>query len=76
MGKASMPDDLIPLVRRCRNHHYLSYQVHIVNSDICKCSCFPQTIRGWSALLDSLIISAEGAEDNVAKFTSLVKAWD
>ena len=31
---------------------------------------FPQTIRDWNALPDSLISSAEGAEDGVAKFTS------
>ena len=34
---------------------------------------FPQTIRNWNALTDSLISSAEGAEDGVAKFTSLVR---
>ena len=30
-GKASRPtDDLIPLVRRCRNHHSMAYQVPII----------------------------------------------
>ena len=30
-GKASVPtDDLISLVRRCRNHHSLAYQVPIL----------------------------------------------
>ena len=34
-GKASIPtDDLIPLVRRCRNHHSMAYQVPIANTDI------------------------------------------
>ena len=37
---------------------------------------FPQTIRDWNALPDSLISSAEDAEDCVAKFTSLVRARD
>ena len=37
---------------------------------------FPQTIRDWNALPDSLISSAENAEDCVAKFTSLVRARD
>ena len=32
--------------------------------------------RDWNALPDSLISSAEGAEDGVAKFTSLVRARD
>ena len=45
-GKASIPkDDLIPLVRRCRNGHSMAYQVFIANTDIYKCSFFPQTIR-------------------------------
>ena len=50
-GKASIPtDDLIPLVRRCRNHHSMAYQVPIANTDMCKCSLLPQTIRDWNAL--------------------------
>ena len=36
----------------------------------------PQTIRDWNAIPDSLISSAEDAEDCVAKFTSLVNARD
>ena len=76
-GKASIPtDDLIPLVRRCRNDHSMAYQVPIANTDFYKCSFFPQTIRDWNVLPDSLISSAEGAEDGVAKFTSLVRAGD
>ena len=76
-GKASIPtDDLIPLVRCCRNHHSMAYQVPIANTDIYKCSFFPQTIRVRNAFPDCLISSAECAEDGVAKFTSLVKARD
>ena len=41
-----------------------------------KGSFFPQTIRDWNALPDSLISSAEDAEDCVAKFTSLVRGKD
>ena len=74
-GKASIPtDDLIPLVRHCRNDHSMAYQVPIANTDICKCSFSPQTIRDWNSLPDSLISSAEGAKDGVAKFISLVRA--
>ena len=56
----------------------MAYQVPIANTDIYKCSFFPQAIRDWNALPDSLtcISSAEGAEDGVAKFTSLVRARD
>ena len=76
-SKASIPtDDLIPLVRHCRNDHSMAYQVPIANTDIHKCSFFPQAIRDWNPLPDSLIFSAEGAEDGVAKFTSLVRARD
>ena len=64
------------MVRRCRNHHSSAFQIPIANADIYKCSFFPQTIRDWNALPGSLISSAEGAEDGVAKFTSLVKDGD
>ena len=76
-GKASIPtDDLIPLVRRCRNDHSMAYQVPIANTDIYKCSILHQTISDWNALPDSLISFAERAEDSVAKFTSLMRARD
>ena len=51
----------------------MTYQVPIAYTDIYKCSFFPQTIRDWNALPDSLISSAECVEDGVAKFTSLVR---
>ena len=76
-GKASVPtDDLIPKTRRCRNQYSMSFQTPIANTDIYKGSLFPQTIRDWNALPDSLISSAEDTEDCVAKFTSLVRARD
>ena len=40
------------------------------------CSFFPQTIRDWNSLTDTFLSAAEGAEDSVAKFTSLVRARD
>ena len=76
-GKASVPtDDLISKTRRCRNQHSMAFQTPIANTDVYKGSFFPQTIRDWNALSDSLISSAEDAEDCVAKFTSLVRARD
>ena len=45
-------------------------------ADIYKCSFFPQTIRDWNSLTDTFLSAAEGAEDSVAKFTSLVRARD
>ena len=76
-GKASVPtDDLIPKTRRCRNQHSMAFQIPIANTDVYKGSFFPRTIRDWNALPDSLISSAEDAEDYVAKFISLVRARD
>ena len=76
-GKASVPaDDLIPKTRHCRNQHSMAFQTYIASTDIYKGSFFPQTIRDWNALPDSLISFAEDAEDCVAKFTSLVRARD
>ena len=76
-GKASVPtDDLIPKTRRCRNQHSMAFQTPIANTDVYKGSFFPQTIRDWNALPDSLISSPEDAADGVAKFTSLVRARD
>ena len=75
--KASVPtDDLIPKTRRCRTQHSMAFQTPIANTDVYKGSFFPQTIRDWNALPDSLISSAEDAEDCAAKFTSLVRARD
>ena len=74
-GKASVQtDDLIPKTRRCRNQHSVAFQTPIANTDVYKGSFSPQTNRDWNALPDSLISSAEDAEECVAKFTSLVRA--
>ena len=51
-------------------------QTPIANTDVYKGSFFPQTIRDWNALPDSLISSAEEAEACVDKFISLVRAKD
>ena len=76
-GKASLQtDDLIHKTRHCRNQHSIAFQTPIANTDVYKGSFFPQTIRDWNALPNSLISSAEDAEDCVAKFTSLVRARD
>ena len=37
---------------------------------------FPQTIRDWNDLPESLISSSELSDDSVSKFTSLVRARD
>ena len=76
-GKASVPtEDLIPNTRRGRNQHSKAFQIPIANTDVYKCNFFPQTIRDWNVLPDSLNSSAEVAENCVAKFTSLVRARD
>ena len=54
----------------------MAFQTPIANADVYKGSFFPQTIRNLNALSNSLISSAEDAEDCVDKFTSLARASD
>ena len=68
-------DDLVPPIRRSR-HHHIDFQTPATRTDIYKGSFFLQTIRDWNALPDSIITTVEGAEDGVARFTSLVRATD
>ena len=65
-----------PPIRHARKHHSLAFQTPFADIDIYKSSFFPQTIRDWNSLTDSLLSAAEGAEDSVAKFTSVVRARD
>ena len=78
--KASVPtDDLIPKTRCCRNQHSMAFQTPIATTDVYKVykgSFFPQPIRDWNGLPDSLSSSSEAAEDCVAKFTARVRARD
>ena len=79
-GKARIPtDDFIQKKkknRRCRNQHSLVFQIPTASKDAYVKSFFPQTIRDWNVLPDSLISSAELSGDCVSKFTSLVRARD
>ena len=60
-------DDLIPKNRRCRNQHSLAFQIPSARKEAYKSSSFPQTIRDWNDLPDSLISSAEMSDDCVSK---------
>ena len=63
-GAASIPmNDIVPTNRLVRRHHSLAFQTPFANADIYKSSFFPQTIRDWNSLTDSLLSAAEGAED-------------
>ena len=76
-GKARIPtDDLIPKARRGRNQHSLAFQIPSASIDAYKYGFFPQTIRDWNDLPESLIFSSELSDDSVSKFTSLVRARD
>ena len=75
-GKARIPTDDIPKNRRCRNQDSLVFQIPSASIDAYKKSFFPQSIRDWNVLPDSLISSAELSDDCVSKFTSLVRARD
>ena len=45
-GKARiLTDDFIPKNRRCRNQHYLAFQIPSASKEAYKSSFFPQTIR-------------------------------
>ena len=74
-GKARIPtDDLIPKNRRCRNQHSLAFQIPSASKEAYKSSFFPQTIRDWNDLPDSLISSAEMSDDCVqVRFTRAFK---
>ena len=63
-GKARIPKN-----RRCRNQHSLVFQILTARKDAYLKSFFPQTIRDWNVLPDSLISSAELTDDCVSKFT-------
>ena len=76
-GKARIPtDDLIPKTMPGRNQHSLAFQIPSASKDVYKYSFFPQTIRDWNDLPESLISSSEFSDDRVSKFTSLVRARD
>ena len=66
-------DDLIPKNRHCRNQHSLAFQIPSASKEAYKSSFFPQTIRDWNNLPDSLISSAEMSDDCVSNFASLVR---
>ena len=42
-----------------------TFQTPFANTDIYKSSFFPQTIRDWNSLTDSVLSAAEGVEDSV-----------
>ena len=69
-------NDLIPKNRHCRNHHSLAFQIPSASKEAYKSSFFPQTIRDWNDLPDSLISSAEMSDDCVSKFATLVRSRD
>ena len=74
-GKARIPTDvLIPKTRRGRNQHSFAFQIPSASKDVYKYGFFPQTIRDWNDLPESLISSSELSDDSVSKFTSLVRA--
>ena len=70
-SKAMIPtDDLIPKTRRGRNQHSLAFQMPSASKDVYKYSFFPQTIRDWNDLPESLISSSELSDDSVSKSNS------
>ena len=59
-GAASIPtDDLVPPIRRTRNHHSLAFQTPLAGTDIYKSSFFPPDYKRLELLADSLISASE-----------------
>ena len=74
-GKASIPTDaLSPKLGVVEISTLWHFRLPLLIQMFIKVASSP--IRDWNALPDSLISSAEDAEDCVAKFTSLVRARD
>ena len=46
----------------------MAFQIPSASLEAYKCSFFPQTIRDWNDLPDSLIYSAKMSDDCVSKF--------
>ena len=67
---------LFPRLGVARNQHSLAFQIPSASKDAYKYSYFPQTIRDWNDLPESLISSSELSDDSVSKFTILVRARD
>ena len=61
----SYTDDLIHKIRRSRNQHSAKFQAHTASKNIYECSFFPQTLRDWNGLPDSLTSYAEVSDDCV-----------
>ena len=65
-GAASISTtDLVPPVRHTGKHQSLTLHTHLANTDTYKCSFFPQTIRDWNSLTDSLISATQCVEDSI-----------
>ena len=66
-GKARIPtDDLIPKTRPGRNQHSSAFQIPSASKNVYKYSFFPQTIRDWNDLPESLIYSSKLSDDSVS----------
>ena len=82
-GKAKIPtDELIPKTRRGRNQHSLAFQIPSASKDVYMYSFFPQTIRDWNDLPESLISSSElsfffflSIDTESIKFRSSSQVW-
>ena len=77
IGKVRKPsDDLIPKIRHYRNQHTMTFHSPSASTNTYECSFFPQIIRNWNDLPESLISSAEESADYVSGVTSIVRARD
>ena len=76
-GKAKIPtDDLIPKTRHGRNQHSLAFQIPSASKDVYMYSFFPQTIRDWNDLPESLISSSELSDGSGTPRPKTISARD
>ena len=59
-----------------KNNYSMAFQLAFISTEAFKCSFFPQTIRDWNDLPDSLFSTTEMSDDSVSKFASLVCSVD
>ena len=74
---ASIPtNDLVPPIRHVKIITLWHFKPPLLILTFTRAVSSPQTIRDWNSLTDTLLSAAEGAEDSLAKFTSLVRDRD
>ena len=73
---ASISTSDVPPIRYVRDHHSLAFKPPLLILTFTSAVFSPKLLEIGISLTDTLLSAAEGAEDSVAEFTSLVRARD